>query len=84
MGNKLTVEERDYLDSLISAKCIMMNSKKHNSNELLSTYIKGIVFPLLENHGVKYEKNYSKLIDTIEFEIKRLTPSSIHNDFYDK
>jgi len=83
MNSKTTVEDRSYLDSLISAKSIMGNSKNNGSEELLSTYINGIVLPLLDANNINYSKKYEKLLKTIADEIIRLTPSSIHNNFYD-
>ena len=83
MNSKTTVEDRSYLDSLISAKSMMENSKNNGSEELLSTYINGIVLPLLDANNINYSKKYEKLLKTIADEIIRLTPSSIHNNFYD-
>jgi hypothetical protein len=61
----------------------MENSKNNGSEELLSTYINGIVLPLLDANNINYSKKYEKLLKTIADEIIRLTPSSIHNNFYD-
>ncbi len=83
MSIKTTVEDRTYLDSLISAKFIMENSKNNGSDELLSTYINGIVLPLLDENNINYSKRYEKLLKIITDEIDRLTPSSIHKNFYE-
>ncbi len=83
MSNKTTVEDRTYLDSLISAKFIMENSKNNGSDELLSTYINGVVLPILDENNINYSKIYEKLLKIITDEIDRLTPPSIHKNFYE-
>ena len=83
MSNKTTVDDRTYLDSLISAKFIMENSKNNGSDELLSTYINGIVLPLLDENNNNCSKKYEKLLKIITDEIDRLTPPSINKNFYE-
>lgn len=81
-NKKLNLDERSYLDSLLSAKAIINISRENGSTELLSTYIKGCVFPMFDERGIKYVKKIDKLMELIDFEISKIKPNVSKNNFY--
>jgi hypothetical protein len=81
-NKKLNLDDRSYLDSLLSAKAIINISIENGSTELLSTYIKGSVFPMFDEKGIKYVKKIDKLMELIDSEINNIKPNVGKNNFY--